>query len=198
MANRIQCLDKKIIASAKKAFLRDGYVGASLRQIAKDAGTSTSSIYTRFHNKEGLFCSIVEPIASDFVERIRKEFGNKENTEVWDDSFQQNFWMRQMDFIYCHRDEFCLLLISSTHTKYSSYLNTLATLAGQLTYSCKSEQLERKGIDMEFVFFIYISLFTGIFEIVLHHLKREDAAWYITKLCHYFGAGWQSILYINS
>ena len=46
MGKRIDGLDEKIIASAKAEFLREGYLGASLRQIAQGAGVSTASILT--------------------------------------------------------------------------------------------------------------------------------------------------------
>ncbi|MBU3074765.1 ABC transporter transmembrane domain-containing protein [Clostridium estertheticum] len=38
---------------------------ASLRTIALAAGTSTGSIYTRFHNKVGLFHAIVDPVVDE-------------------------------------------------------------------------------------------------------------------------------------
>ncbi|MBU3173915.1 TetR/AcrR family transcriptional regulator [Clostridium estertheticum] len=38
---------------------------ASLRTIALAAGTSTGSIYTRFHNKVGLFHARVDPVVDE-------------------------------------------------------------------------------------------------------------------------------------
>ena len=49
----------------KKAFAL-----ASLRDIAKAAGTSTGSIYTRFTDKAGLFRALVEPAAGELKRRF--------------------------------------------------------------------------------------------------------------------------------
>ena len=54
MANRIEGYDEKIISCAQKEFLEKGYNEASLRNIAKAAGVSTSTMYTRFGDKEGM------------------------------------------------------------------------------------------------------------------------------------------------
>ncbi len=194
MGKRIDGLDEKIIASAKAEFLREGYLGASLRQIAQGAGVSTASIYARHPNKQGLFSAVVEPAASEFIERIKQGFDTPEGTEIWTESFQRDFWMEQIDFLYGHMDEFFLLLTGSCHTKYSSYKDALAVLAAQPTYGCYAQKLEQKGIAPDFVVAIYVSLFTGIFEIILHRVQKEDAREYISRLCHYFSAGWQSVL----
>ena len=45
----------RVLECAKDEFLSKGFLDASLRAIAQEAGTSTGSIYTRFGDKEGLF-----------------------------------------------------------------------------------------------------------------------------------------------
>ena len=52
----------RVLECAKDEFLSKGFLDASLRAIAQEAGTSTGSIYTRFGDKEGLFRAIVEPV----------------------------------------------------------------------------------------------------------------------------------------
>ena len=63
LAKQIEGVYEAVLECAKKEFLEKGYKDASLRTIAQEAGTSTSSIYTRFGDKEGLFRAIVEPVA---------------------------------------------------------------------------------------------------------------------------------------
>ena len=48
----------RVLECAKEEFLSKGFLDASLRTIAQEAGTSTGSIYTRFGDKEGLFRAI--------------------------------------------------------------------------------------------------------------------------------------------
>ena len=194
MRKGIEGLDEKIITSAKAEFLENGYLGASLRKIAKRAGISTSSIYARYSNKEELFSAVVEPTASEFMKRIEKGFATPKRTEIWTEAFQYNFWIEQIDFLYEHMDEFFLLFAGSYHTKYNKYKNTLAVLAAQLTYGHCKEKMEQKEITIDFVYIIYVSLFTDISEIVLHHVQKENTIRYISRLCHYFSSGWQSVL----
>ena len=82
MAKQREGVYERIIECARKEFLEKGYMDASLRTIATQAGTTTGSIYTRFKDKEGLFEAIVGPhydhIMSRFCqvqERIRRTAG---------------------------------------------------------------------------------------------------------------------------
>ena len=67
MSKVVEGVTEKIEECARKEFLRNGYVDASLRTIAAEAGTTTGSIYARFGGKEGLFSSLVEPAADEFT-----------------------------------------------------------------------------------------------------------------------------------
>ena len=62
----------RVLECAKDEFLSRGFLDASLRTIAQEAGTSTGSIYTRFGDKEGLFRAIVEPVVDEFRSMFRE------------------------------------------------------------------------------------------------------------------------------
>lgn len=51
---------ERILRSAKKHFLEDGYRAASLRKIAADCGLTTGAIYAGFGGKDALFRAVVE------------------------------------------------------------------------------------------------------------------------------------------
>ena len=65
MAKQVEGISEKVELCAKKEFLEKGYVDASLRTIAAEAGTTTGTIYSRYGGKEGLFSAIVEQIEAD-------------------------------------------------------------------------------------------------------------------------------------
>lgn len=192
MAKRKKGIDEKIIASAKTEFLREGYFGASLRKIAAGAGTSTGAIYARYERKEELLSAVIEPTASEFMERVREWFSTAQN--ICSEEFQYDFWLGQIDFLYEYKDEFLLLLTAPRYTKYGRYEITLAEIAAKPTYEHYSERLKKKEIEPYFVVAIYLSLFSGIFEMVLRHTTKQDAVKYVPRLCRYFRVGWQSIL----
>ena len=52
MASRVEGFDEKILACAKEEFLEKGYTDAAIRTIAQTAGGSTSTISTRYSDKE--------------------------------------------------------------------------------------------------------------------------------------------------
>lgn len=70
MAIRNFELDKKIINAANKEFLKEGFTKASLRRIAQKAGITTGALYTRYKNKNELFCSLVSDVCKKFDEQF--------------------------------------------------------------------------------------------------------------------------------
>jgi AcrR family transcriptional regulator len=50
---------RQILAGARKVFLRDGFDGASMNDIARVAGVSKGTIYVYFPSKEALFAALV-------------------------------------------------------------------------------------------------------------------------------------------
>ena len=57
-----------LLDNAKNEFLEYGFHEASLRRIATKSGVSTNSIYSRFHDKTGLFSAIVKEAADGLME----------------------------------------------------------------------------------------------------------------------------------
>lgn len=50
----------QILAGASKVFVEDGYEGASMDRIAREAGVSKGTLYNYFANKDALFFALVE------------------------------------------------------------------------------------------------------------------------------------------
>jgi AcrR family transcriptional regulator len=57
----------ELIAAAKTVFARRGFAGASLEQIAAEAGYSTGAIYWHFSGKDDLFLAVFEEYATTRV-----------------------------------------------------------------------------------------------------------------------------------
>ena len=58
---------RTLIDAATELFLEVGYSAASMNQLVERAGGSKSSIYTYFHNKEGLFVAVIEDMVRDIL-----------------------------------------------------------------------------------------------------------------------------------
>jgi AcrR family transcriptional regulator len=71
-----------VLAAARRAFLARGYHGASLEQIADEAGFSKGVVYSQFENKADLFLALLEDRIEEratenarFVETVVAEGG---------------------------------------------------------------------------------------------------------------------------
>ncbi|HXJ23994.1 MAG TPA: TetR/AcrR family transcriptional regulator [Polyangia bacterium] len=62
MARAASDIGPRIVAAARARFLREGVDGASLRAIARDAGTSIGMIYYYHPTKDDLFLAVVEEV----------------------------------------------------------------------------------------------------------------------------------------
>lgn len=115
MAKQIEGVYENVLRCARREFLEKGFALASLRDIAKAAGTSTGSIYTRFTDKAGLFRALVEPAAGELKRRFLEI---QESFHRFDGQTQQEEMGRYtahaqeglFDYIYEHLPEFELLL----------------------------------------------------------------------------------------
>ena len=70
MEERSTATLEKIQQAALAEFLDKGFLGASLRQIVKNAGVTTGAFYGYFSSKEALFNAIVEPHAAALMGRF--------------------------------------------------------------------------------------------------------------------------------
>jgi AcrR family transcriptional regulator len=62
MARPKSDIEPRILHAARKRFLDDGVDAASLRHIARDAGTSIGMIYYYFPTKDDLFLAVIEEV----------------------------------------------------------------------------------------------------------------------------------------
>lgn len=69
---------RAILAAATTLFLRQGFGGTSMDQVAGAAGVSKQTVYKQFNDKQSLFRHIVEGVGQNsevIVEQIREAFG---------------------------------------------------------------------------------------------------------------------------
>jgi len=59
---------KQILAAAKSVFLKSGYHGSSMNQIAKEAGVTKLTVYNHFQDKENLFSCAIEQACEESLQ----------------------------------------------------------------------------------------------------------------------------------
>ena len=72
---------ERIQQAALEEFSEKGFLGASLRQIVKNAGVTTGAFYGYFSSKEALFASLVEPHAAALMGNTL--FGGSSNSKLF-------------------------------------------------------------------------------------------------------------------
>jgi AcrR family transcriptional regulator len=72
MARPKSDIEPRIVQAARLRFLADGVDGASLRGIARDAGTSIGMIYYYFPTKDDLFLAVVEQVYEKVIDELER------------------------------------------------------------------------------------------------------------------------------
>ena len=194
---------EKIHEAAMAEFLDKGFQGASLRQIVKNAGVTTGAFYGYFSSKEALFASIVEPHAAALMGRFMEaqtafaEMPEQEQPEHMGlESSQCVNWM--VDYICDHREPVKLLLCKAEGTSYEHFVHNMVEVEVEYTLQYM-EVLRRLGkdipeLDKSLCHIIASGMMSGIFEIVVHDMPREQALRDVDQLRDFYTAGWLKLM----
>ena len=125
---------EKIQQAALEEFSEKGFLGASLRQIVKNAGVTTGAFYGYFSSKEALFASLVEPHAAALMGRFMEaqtgfaELPEQEQpAHMGEASGDYVDWM--VDYICEHREPVNLLLCRAEGTSYEHFVHNMVAVS---------------------------------------------------------------------
>lgn len=203
MEERSTATLEKIQQAALAEFLDKGFLGASLRQIVKNAGVTTGAFYGYFSSKEALFNAIVEPHAAALMGRFMEaqttfaELPEKEQpAHMGEASGNYVEWM--VDYICEHREPVKLLLCRAEGTSYEHFIHNMVEVEVESTLRYM-EVLRRLGKDIpplnrSLCHIIASGMFNGLFEIVIHDMPREQAFQDVTQFRSFYTAGWLKLM----
>lgn len=203
MEERSTATLEKIQQAALAEFLDKGFLGASLRQIVKNAGVTTGAFYGYFSSKEALFNAIVEPHAAALMgcfmeaQTTFAELPEKEQPEHMGlESGRCVDWM--VDYICAHREPVKLLLCCAEGTSYEHFVHNMVEVEVEYTQRYM-EVLRRLGrdipvLDKSLCHIIASGMFNGIFEIVVHDMPRDQAMRDVDQLRAFYTAGWSKLM----
>jgi AcrR family transcriptional regulator len=69
----------RLLAAARSVFARSGFHGASVEEIASEAGFSTGALYSNFDGKEDLFLVLMEREIDEHAREIADAVGERES-----------------------------------------------------------------------------------------------------------------------
>ena len=194
---------ENIQRAALAEFLDKGFLGASLRQIVKNAGVTTGAFYGYFSSKEALFASIVEPHAAALMGHFMKSqttFAELPEAEqpahMGVESGEYMHWM--VDYICEHREPVKLLLCRAEGTSYEHFIHNMVEVEVEYTLRYM-DVLRRSGrnvptLNQSLCHIIASGMFNGLFEIAVHDMPREQAIRDVAQFRNFYTAGWLELM----
>ena len=194
---------EKIQQAALEEFSEKGCLGASLRQIVKNAGVTTGAFYVYFSSKEALFASIVEPHAAALMGRFMEaqtsfaELPEEEQPQhMGESSLSYVDWM--VDYICQHREPVKLLISRAEGTSYEHFVHNMVEVEVESTLRYM-EVLRRLGkeipqMNRSLCHIIASGMFNGLFEIVIHDMPREQAVRDVAQFRTFYTSGWTKLM----
>lgn len=198
MPKRIKGVTERLLQCAKEEFLEKGYQSASIRDIAKKAGTSPRAVYTRFRDKEALFTALVEPAATELVELVSSGYvmSEKEHEKTqYPDLQSSTGWIHIINYMYDHIDVFKLIMECSSGTQYESYVNRFIDIDLSKGIDMKSA-ISVKAMNAEVILHNMLSksFFSCLFEPIVAGMRRQEAVNYVEKLYLFYINGLRGII----
>ena len=184
----------KLLESAKKEFLEKGFMGASLRTIAANAGVTTGAMYRHFKDKDDFFCALVDQAIDVTIKTVsladsahHLDFGNPLSQEHFDvESKETNNFL---NYIYDNFDIFTLLLTKasgSTHEHFQEEICELYTKNCEQTFNWMyKNKISTKKIDKMTIHFIASTVINAFVEIITHKMSKKAAFQYIQNIEEY-------------
>lgn len=202
MSTKAEDTEKNILNTARKHFLKDGFSGASLRNIVKDAGLTTGAFYKYYPTKEALFDALTDPYIEhiyQIYDRVVEDFEKlsaKEQTSNMSDTSGDG--MDQMiDYIYEHYDNFRLLLKCGDSGKFETFIHNMVDreMRSSLEYvkKMKEDGIEIPIVGESLMHMIYTGFFSSIFQMIEHDIDKETAKRNVHKLREFNTGGWERL-----
>lgn len=196
-------LKTRLLEAGKQEFLRHGYAGAQVREIARAAGATTGSLYKYYHDKEALFDALVAEPAGQLTQRytaIHHNFSrmptHEQMVSMDDTASHGQVWM--VEYMYDHFDAFKLIACCSAGTRYADFIDRLVEIEIESSMvfieNLRAAGHQVRQIDRGMIHMVANSVFYGIFETIIHDMPREKALEYTNCLRDFYAAGWFRIL----
>lgn len=203
MSNNESTTLQNILQAGKDEFLKKGFKSASLRNIVKTAGVTTGAFYGYFSGKEALFAALVEEHAVNIMNifmSAQEDFANlPKEIQAQHMGVESRSSMTQIiDYIYDNFDEFKLLICKSEGTSYENFVHNMVEIEVEETLNF-IELLREQGknvphMEKAVCHMIVSGMFNGMFQLIEHDMKKENAHKYVGELQDFYIAGWSKIL----
>lgn len=163
----------KIIASALKHFLIDGFENTSMRVVASESDIKKSSLYYHFKNKEDLFISCIKYLLDSIEHHIQNSLKNLEDPKDRLQTIFSSIIEFNTNLAYRYNKNYSTPLNSHQMLKTGSkkfifvreridqYYDFLRHLIEEIIDDGKKEKLITNNVDTDILTFKFISIIEG-------------------------------------
>lgn len=194
---------EKLLLSAKREFVDKGYMGASLRNICKNAGVTTGALYFFFDDKEDLFAALVqEPLDRLYnvmMQHYSVELELYHNTtvDIEDHSEDIEAANQIIHYLYQYYEEFQLVLTKSQGSRFENSVDRFVTITEQHYRKLTDEYVQKLGMPkvddylLHWMSHMHIDVFVHM---LTHEVSEENAINHMSNIIRYLASGWSGML----
>jgi len=187
---------KKIQAAALKTFIRQGFHGTSMRDIARASGSSMGNIYNHYKTKEDIYISLIKSFEARMAEK-RSEF-MAELGDVFDPAELERLAWSVHDIVFSMPDYWRLMYIDVVEFRNQHFAGSFHQFAKKME-GALGERLQRStrrgtwsGVDPALaITAIYLQFFNYFLLQKVFHVKaplgtsdREAVSQVIQMMTH--------------
>lgn len=197
MAVKDHSLDGKIVEAAKQEFLQKGFQQASLHEICRKAGITTGALYTRYKNKDALFCSLAQEVFEAVGAKGAEVYQMYQQAQNSGDPMQIMQVIRKeqeiyQELLFSHYDACVLLYCRSAG---SSLETTISQMMEQKTAQTIEyfKSVSKTDLDLDGIGIIMSEQFHFFRQILEKGYSKEKTLQCMKTVEIYQQAGWEAL-----
>lgn len=197
MAVKDHTLDAKIVDAAMQEFKQHGFHKASLHTIAKLAGITTGALYTRYKNKDALFCSLVQIVLDTVQQESQACRSLYEDVLIKQDPLlflraiqkEEEVYLRVM---FEHYDACILFFCKSDGSSIDAMIQKMTEVKAQQTLDF-FKQISKREVNLDGIELIMSEQFYYYRKILEKGYDKEQAIACMKRVEHFLEAGWKQL-----
>lgn len=161
-----------IIEEALKEFRQKGYMGASIRSIAKNSSTSVGNFYKYFNSKEDLYENLIGSVyykLMDYMNQFKKVKLNDKAENIFYDLME-----KILEIFRGNSTELAILLNNSNGSKYENCKSTFVDFITEIVTETIKYKLSLKGKRLKDNFIIYLISYNLVEDIAIISREKKD------------------------
>ena len=197
MARKDHTLDARITDAARAEFLAHGFQKASLHKIAEKAGITTGALYTRYKNKDALFCSLIRDAFAGISAAAGPMRQQYEQVQFSGDPAAILDVIRQeeriyLDLLFEHYDECILFFCCSDGSSVQTMIDTMMAEKAKQTVEFL-QRIARTPLNPDGIELIMMEQFRYYRLILERGYDKDRAVACMETVEAFLDAGWKAL-----